>query len=979
MLPESSPLQSCPSCDALVDITELEPLKAFACPGCGERMVADCHIGPYEVLAMAGRGGMGVVYRAYDATLDRQIAVKLLRKDRRLIQQLETEAAITATVNHPNVVRVYSTGTDRCRFYLAMELVEHGSLDDLIRQQGRVLEKDVLRIGIDIAKGLRAAHQHGLIHRDVKPANILFAAHTAKIVDFGLAIFAENEEASRGEIFGTPYYVAPEKLAGEAEDFRSDMYSLGGTLFHALAGRPPFEAETASLVALKHLKNQSVSIATFAPWVTGATAFVINKTLLRNPADRFRNYDELIGHLEFALGEVLKAGDQPIRRNRLVLETAEDRQRAGWLGMAMLGIFLLFLIGAFLLRDQLFGGRKVMQPDSRAQMAQMAQQDRPRTVAKDFALRAGLSPLATGSPEAAAYFRSARANRELSDPDRAWAALLEGTAELGAEHSEQARAAFALVPELAAKTADQALTNFLVKIANRVNVEQPIPPREAQEIDRGGYESIALLLYGLRNWQLGDFEDGGAFLRQFRSALPSGSSAWIGELKGMVNSRIEQIVGFEMQVSALKTAAGASERENIAAAFRRLPEPLSTRGLELVATANREANRSTSMPLSNGWKHADFGRLPVQSEATFGAASGVFTIKTTSGDIFDKQDSGHFVYKAVTGDFEIIARVVGVADGNEYAKGGVMIRDGTSADSRNTFVAMAPTKGFTVQRRFVKEGNSTGTAPYWWTDLTGTRWLKLVREGNRITSFQSEDGRQWTEVTTDNFDSLPRQLLAGLAVSSHDLQRRTTATFDHVSITRNPQPNYRVLDLRLAATADNRVGLFIRPTDPDVLHFQRLGKVTVHDIPFEILDPSKTISGKSLVVLKGGLGNAQNYPQRVVVPCGGIPIKALHILSGVGAWAYPWSGDGKNLPAAKLTIVDTQGRRQEIVFKDGVEFADYVKRIDVAGSDFADDLTTKEQVRVIHVDLPEPAQVEMLLLESFNNHIAPVFAAITAE
>jgi hypothetical protein len=483
----------------------------------------------------------------------------------------------------------------------------------------------------------------------------------------------------------------------------------------------------------------------------------------------------------------------------------------------------------------------------------------------------------------------------------------------------------------------------------------------------------------LKNWQLGEFEDGGAFLRQFRAASPSGSSVWIGELKGMVNSRIGQLAAFEMQVSALKTAVGASEREDIATAFRRLPAPLSTRGLELVATADREANRTNAMPLFQGWKHTDFGRLPVPSEATFGATSGDFTIKTTSGDIFDKEDSGHFVYKAVTGDFEIIARVVSVAGGNEYAKGGIMIRDGASANSRNTFVAMAPRKGFTVQRRFVKEGNSVGTPPYWWTDLTGTRWLKLVREGNRITSFQSEDGRQWTEVTTDNFDSLPRQLLAGLAVSSHDSEQRTTATFDCVRIIRNPQPNYRVLDLRPAATADNRVGLFIRPTDPDVLHFQRLGRVTVHDVPFEILDPSKTTSGKSLVVLKGGLGNAQNYPQRVLVPCGGIPIKALHILSGVGAWAYPWSGDGKNLPAAKLTIVDTQGKRQEIVFKDGVEFADYVKRVDVAGSDYADDLTTKEQVRVIHVDVPEPVQVEMLLLESFNNHIAPVFVAITVE
>src|SRR4029078_11390700 len=187
------------------------------------------------------------------------------------------------------------TGIDRGRFYIAMELVDKGSLDDLIRLQGRVAEIQTLEVGITIAKGLRAALQHGLIHRDVKPGNILFAdAQTARIVDFGLAIFMEHEESARGEILGTPYYLAPEKLDGQPEDFRSDMYSLGATLFHALAGRPPFEAETASLVALKHLKSQPVSLQAFAPWVSNPTAHIINRTLCKDPDERYQSYDELI-------------------------------------------------------------------------------------------------------------------------------------------------------------------------------------------------------------------------------------------------------------------------------------------------------------------------------------------------------------------------------------------------------------------------------------------------------------------------------------------------------------------------------------------------------------------------------------------------------------------------------------------------------------------------------------------------------------
>jgi eukaryotic-like serine/threonine-protein kinase len=199
-------------------------------------------IAHFQVLEVAGRGGMGVVYKAHDASLERDVALKLLHKGHsdqtKLIRRLETEAAVTASINHPHVVKVFSTGVDRGRFFLAMELVGKGSLDDLIRLQGRIAESQALTVAIQSAQGLRAVHYHGLIHRDVKPGNILFAdSRTAKIVDFGLAIFMEQEESVRGEIWGTPYYVAPEKLDEKPEDFRSDIYSLGATIFHALAGR----------------------------------------------------------------------------------------------------------------------------------------------------------------------------------------------------------------------------------------------------------------------------------------------------------------------------------------------------------------------------------------------------------------------------------------------------------------------------------------------------------------------------------------------------------------------------------------------------------------------------------------------------------------------------------------------------------------------------------------------------------------------
>ena len=287
----------------------------------------------FELVELIGEGGMGSVFKAYDHTLGRMVALKVLRREMSAREderaKLEQEARVTASVNHPHVVRVYSFGEADGQFYLAMELVEKGSLDDLMGIQTRVSEAQVLDIGVQVAQGLEAAAEKGLIHRDVKPGNILFAdAHTAKIVDFGLARVLEDEAEARGEIWGTPYYIAPERLNYEPEDFRSDIYSLGGTLFHAIAGRPPFEAESASLVALKQIKSQPVSLEAFAPDVASETAYVINRMLEKDPENRYSDYGELVEHLEFARSKVLERAGRPAEaRQREVVKVETSRTK----------------------------------------------------------------------------------------------------------------------------------------------------------------------------------------------------------------------------------------------------------------------------------------------------------------------------------------------------------------------------------------------------------------------------------------------------------------------------------------------------------------------------------------------------------------------------------------------------------------------------------------------------------------------------
>jgi serine/threonine protein kinase len=248
---------------------------------------------------------MGTVYKARDTQLERFVALKLLHKELSgeadHQAQLQQEARIAASVNHPNVIQIFSLGMDHGQFYVVMELIDHGSLDDLIESHGPVPEQQVLDIGIQIARGLRAAQRKGLIHRDVKPANILFVdEQAAKIGDFGLAAFATQNPDTGGVIWGTPAYVAPERLASQPEDVRSDIYSLGATLFHAVSGKPPIDTNTNSATELRELKQRPSELRGIAPEVSSATARVLQRMIAPDPKERFAFYDDLLAELDAA-------------------------------------------------------------------------------------------------------------------------------------------------------------------------------------------------------------------------------------------------------------------------------------------------------------------------------------------------------------------------------------------------------------------------------------------------------------------------------------------------------------------------------------------------------------------------------------------------------------------------------------------------------------------------------------------------------
>ncbi len=331
-------MQSCPSCGASVPTAGLEPFGKVNCPACGEQVRVERVFENYLVVEPLGTGGMGSVYKARDTRLNRFVALKLLRKefagDAAFTAKLQDEARITASIKHPHVIEVYSVGEDHGQFYVVMELVDGGSLDDRMEDEKRISERETLEVGLQVAKGLQAAHKAGLIHRDIKPGNILFTdRHTAKIVDFGLALLAAAHAETEGEIWGTPYYVAPERLTNAKENFLSDLYSLGATLFHAASGHPIFENETQSAAELKKLKSNPPGLLTLAPEISEETAAVIDRMLRPDPADRQKSYEELITELTGAQAALLAREE-------------ELRARWGWPRRIAVSLGALLLLGA---------------------------------------------------------------------------------------------------------------------------------------------------------------------------------------------------------------------------------------------------------------------------------------------------------------------------------------------------------------------------------------------------------------------------------------------------------------------------------------------------------------------------------------------------------------------------------------------------------------------------------------------------------
>ena len=559
---QSSPLsQACPDCGAMVDISSEAPLAQVLCPVCGASIRARTKFNNFMLEAEIGVGGMGVVYKALDVNLNRPVALKVVLKeyssDPSYHAKFEHEARITAQVNHPHVVKVYSFGSDHGLFYIAMELVDRGSLDEFINQEGRISEARALETGIQVAQGLNAALKRGLIHRDVKPGNILFAdEHTAKIVDFGLAVPLE-QGAGGGkpgeEVWGTPYYIAPEKLTHDAEDFRSDIYSLGASLFHAIAGRPCFDGETTSLSALRQLKNKPLSLESVVPGVSSATAYVINRSLCVDPKDRHQSYDELIEHLNYAHTKLLIKGKiSEMEDGDMDTAFARAKKSAQLRFAAIAGAVVLLAAGAVFLTRHFAHKTAASAPHDEKKptvTGMTAEQGyiegRNQLIHGDFAHGQDI-------------FRELEARQDLPHPLDRWVMLHEGFSALLGAHLKDSQAVFGKLAEKGAYSdapEDRDLANFFVDTARTIGLGQPVPSAAAKNFDSGNCAALGLFILALEDWEMSRFDDADSLFQAFLASDPKPPYNWIAEYKPLAGKYTADLAAFK-KVTATVEAAG---------------------------------------------------------------------------------------------------------------------------------------------------------------------------------------------------------------------------------------------------------------------------------------------------------------------------------------------------------------------------------------------------------------------------------------
>lgn len=325
-------------------------------------MIGTVLSGRYRLEAKLGSGGMSTVYLARDETLDRPVAVKVMHREMseqpEQLERFRQEARAVAKLSHPNVVSVIDAGEDGGYPYIVFEYVKGETLKQRIARVGALDSQEAIAYAIEVGRGLSVAHARRLVHRDIKPQNVLIDEEgRAKLTDFGISRQLEQDGmTATGRVLGTTDYVAPEQAMGRSVDQRSDVYSLGVVLYEMLVGQVPFHAESQVGVAMKHVNEDLPDVQRRRPELSAATALVVERATAKNPAERYQRIGEMIDDLSTALEvEAARAGSTSGEATSVLEAVPPPKRklssRARWSWAAI--IALLLVAGGTLLAVQL--------------------------------------------------------------------------------------------------------------------------------------------------------------------------------------------------------------------------------------------------------------------------------------------------------------------------------------------------------------------------------------------------------------------------------------------------------------------------------------------------------------------------------------------------------------------------------------------------------------------------------------------------
>ncbi len=477
---------------------------------------------------------MSRVFLAKDSSLDRQVALKVLldqfNHDDERLKQFEKEAQITASFAHPNVVKVYAVGRDQGDLFIVMELVENGNLDERIATLGKVPERQALTWAHETAQGLQAAYQNGLIHRDVKPGNILLAQdHSAKLVDFGLALMFQRDVDDSKDVWATPFYVSPEKLISEPEDHRSDIYSLGATLYHLLVGKPSFDVFTGSYEELHAAKTQPLPMKELMAQASRGTCALVNRMMAVSPNDRPPDYEALLTEIENA-----QSGSTSGSAGERFLAQQRKQQHSSWIKPWITIAAGIAVVGAGITWFQKQPGKPSPSPGPASQQETSTSEADTTLFAKSRA------QLLAGDWEAAGTgFHAVFEAEETSTSVRQWA-LYHGALSSLLQGNESAATKIFHSLE-ASEGPRQDLNRFFQSLSELMLAPGPISKRAAADMPEGFCNPLALLVYGLKNWKLDKFEEADAHWQRFVAMSPGADFQWISDYKLLVTSHFADL------------------------------------------------------------------------------------------------------------------------------------------------------------------------------------------------------------------------------------------------------------------------------------------------------------------------------------------------------------------------------------------------------------------------------------------------------